>query len=144
MSGVRKIFRCALYAEVIRLRPVALSLSLIAGAQLGLSCLHCGMPCGFHALTGLPCPGCGLTRSVVALFEGRVGESIMLHPFGPLLAAGLVVALVAGILPADRRDQLARAIERVEVNTGFMPIALAVFLAMWGLRIAGVLHLAQV
>jgi hypothetical protein len=132
------------YAEVIRLRPVSLSVALIGAAQLGLSCIHCGMPCGFHAMTGLPCPGCGLTRSVMALFQGHVTDSFLLHPFGPPLLAALIVALVAGVLPAPARHRLARAIETVEAKTGITLLALVVFMLMWTLRISGVLHLAQI
>ena len=52
--------------------------------------------CPFRALTGLPCPGCGLTRSWVQLVHGDVAASLAAHPFGPLLM-GLVVALVVAV-----------------------------------------------
>jgi hypothetical protein len=41
--------------------------------------------CSFKNLTGIGCPGCGLTRSVCALSEGRVGAAIEFHAFGPLV-----------------------------------------------------------
>lgn len=37
--------------------------------------------CPFRALTGLPCPGCGMTRAFRALLKGRIGESLRLHAF---------------------------------------------------------------
>ncbi len=46
--------------------------------------------CAFHALTGLPCPGCGLTRAFCALARGHFYEAWQLHPFAfPLFAATL-------------------------------------------------------
>ncbi len=38
------------------------------------------MKCGFRKLTGLYCPGCGGTRSVVALAKGQFLTSLYYHP----------------------------------------------------------------
>ncbi len=46
--------------------------------------------CPFHALTGLDCPGCGLTRGVHALFQGDIWTA--LH-FNALLPVYLLVFL---------------------------------------------------
>lgn len=45
--------------------------------------------CPFRLLTGLPCPGCGLTRSWVYLVNGRLGDSVAANPFGLVLVAAL-------------------------------------------------------
>lgn len=37
-------------------------------------------PCVFHVVTGLYCPGCGGTRALMALLEGKVLLSICYHP----------------------------------------------------------------
>ena len=49
-----------------------------------------GWPCPLRALTGIPCPTCFLTRATVAALRGNLSESIQLHAFGPLVAAGLI------------------------------------------------------
>ena len=36
--------------------------------------------CPFHALTGVPCPGCGMTRALVAALQGHWGASVYFHP----------------------------------------------------------------
>lgn len=51
--------------------------------------------CAFHALTALPCPGCGLTRAFCAISNGQFRDAWNLHPFSfPLYAAVLVGAAV--------------------------------------------------
>lgn len=37
-------------------------------------------PCMFHRLTGLSCPGCGCTRSVLSLFSGHILCSLYYNP----------------------------------------------------------------
>ncbi len=50
--------------------------------------------CVFRALLDLPCPGCGLTRSMGALARGSLTRAIDFHPLGPVFAleAGLAWA----------------------------------------------------
>ncbi len=40
--------------------------------------------CPFHALTGLNCPGCGLTRSFHALFHGDVSTALHFNALLPV------------------------------------------------------------
>jgi len=51
-------------------------------------------PCLFRSLTGLLCPGCGITRAAHHLLHGRLAEAFhynaMAVVFGPLLLAGAV------------------------------------------------------
>lgn len=64
-----------------------------------------GLPnlCGFRALTGLPCPGCGLTRALVCCCHLRFADAAAFHPFGVLLFAGLVAATALRVTGAERR-----------------------------------------
>ncbi|BFM39148.1 DUF2752 domain-containing protein [Synechocystis sp. LKSZ1] len=41
--------------------------------------------CPFKALTGIPCPSCGLTRSFTALALGDLPSALSYHLFGPFL-----------------------------------------------------------
>ncbi|HVN03122.1 MAG TPA: DUF2752 domain-containing protein [Bryobacteraceae bacterium] len=40
--------------------------------------------CGFHWLTGLPCPLCGLTRGLFALAKGHWREALRFNALSPL------------------------------------------------------------
>jgi hypothetical protein len=52
--------------------------------------------CVFHALTGLQCPGCGLTRAMHHVLHGHFADAFRLNAFGvvfaPMVVAGAVVA----------------------------------------------------
>lgn len=49
------------------------------------SIAHLPSVCPFYQLTGLPCPGCGLTRAFVCLGHGQWRESLHWHPLGWLV-----------------------------------------------------------
>jgi hypothetical protein len=46
--------------------------------------------CIFKNITGIPCPSCGTTRSVLALFQGNISEAIFLNPMGLFMAWALI------------------------------------------------------
>lgn len=50
--------------------------------------------CITRQLAGVPCPTCGVTDSVVALLNGKPGESMSTNAFGPLV---LILMIAAGI-----------------------------------------------
>jgi hypothetical protein len=62
--------------------------------------------CFFRFLTGLPCPGCGLTRSFSCILHGEFALGYEYHPFGYILLPIFFMAAVTLFLPARRRSQL--------------------------------------
>ena len=61
---------------------------------LWLKGLHPGLPglsCPLHAITGVPCPTCFLTRATGAALSGDLSESLQWHVFGPVVAGGLLL-----------------------------------------------------
>lgn len=50
-------------------------------------------------LTGLPCPGCGITKSFIFLYDGNLLKSFYYHLFGPLAFVACIAAIV--ILTAE-------------------------------------------
>jgi hypothetical protein len=73
-----------------------------AGALLGVAVawprlpLHPPLACPLRALTGVPCPLCGMTRSVVAAMHGHLLESLRFNPAG-ILVVLLAVAMFTGV-----------------------------------------------
>ncbi len=49
--------------------------------------------CPFRLATSLPCPFCGMTRSMLALAQGDLGASMRFHPLGPVLLVMAVFGL---------------------------------------------------
>lgn len=49
--------------------------------------------CPIHALTGLDCPGCGMTRGTTALLHGHVGAAVGDNALGFLLGVPTLVVL---------------------------------------------------
>lgn len=50
--------------------------------------------CIFRALTGLPCPGCGLTHAGAFLLSGELKKSLIWHPFLLPIVITLILELV--------------------------------------------------
>jgi hypothetical protein len=84
-----------------------------------------GVPlCPFAALTGVPCPGCGLSRAALALLSGDVAAAFHFHPL-------VFVALPVLVFVTTTRR------ERLSVFAG---LALgAMMVAVWIARFEGAL-----
>jgi len=69
-------------------------------------------PCAFHFVTGLHCPGCGLTRMLHALVHGDVARAWSMNPLAmialPLLSMMLVQWWLARPLLPSWLDRCAR------------------------------------
>lgn len=53
-----------------------------------------GIPCIWRSLTGYPCPGCGLTRSLASISEFQFVDSIKFNPQGLLITFLVFIALI--------------------------------------------------
>jgi len=87
--------------------------------------------CGFRKLAGLPCVGCGGTRSARALAAGRIGESIRFNP-GVVLGVGATLAwTVSGCSRYLRRVPLPRPSEQNRRMGRNALLAAALLLLNW-------------
>jgi hypothetical protein len=59
--------------------------------QLGLP------PCSFAAMTGYPCPTCGMTTAYACLVRGQLIEAVRASIFGTVLAAGTAALVILGL-----------------------------------------------
>ncbi|MEA3409417.1 MAG: DUF2752 domain-containing protein, partial [Candidatus Eisenbacteria bacterium] len=58
------------------------ALGIVAAALPGIE--NGPVVCPFRAVTGLPCPTCGLTRVAHSLMRGDVGRALAINPFDAL------------------------------------------------------------
>lgn len=76
----------------MRLPPWGRNLILLV-AIFGLVYLL-GVPCVFHSVTGLQCPGCGVTHMILALlrldFSAAWGHNPYIMVAGPILAVAVI------------------------------------------------------
>lgn len=75
------------------LRGLGIVLLLGLGYALWGSVTGLWLPCPFHALTGLECPGCGVTRMCLALLRLDFAAAWSANP-GLLLLSPLILVLV--------------------------------------------------
>ncbi len=61
------------------------------GAVLLLPVLSIAPSCVFRTLTGLPCPTCGSTRSMVCLVHGDLSGALMMNPLTTLTLIAAVL-----------------------------------------------------
>ena len=66
-----------------------------------------GVPvCLFRAISGLPCPGCGLTRGLSSLVQGHPAAAFDYHPFAFLVLPLLGMLALHSFLPRAARQRL--------------------------------------
>jgi hypothetical protein len=55
--------------------------------------------CPFHAVTGLLCPGCGMTRAFISIAQLKLKDAIYFNPFSIPLLSVMVIYLCYGKTP---------------------------------------------
>jgi hypothetical protein len=50
--------------------------------------------CPLKMLTGFPCPGCGITKSLVYFYQGDLQKSLYYHILGPFVVAFCIATIV--------------------------------------------------
>ncbi len=100
--------------------------------------LNVGSICAFHNVFGLPCPGCGLTRSFVSMGHGLFMESYRWHPLGPVLFVMAIIYFLASLLFIKKLPPL-KIDSRLQVGA-LLSLALVMFV-FWGLRLDGIFPL---
>lgn len=128
-AGAFRFSDGAVILSLVSLAILVTSLVLPAGGFPGID------TCAFHALTGLSCPSCGLTRAFCAISRGHFREAWSLHPFSFLFYA-LVLAGVAAPWLSRRYPALTGGTAALTLR-GFVLALAAALLAYGGWRAKG-------
>ena len=92
--------------------------------------------CPFRALTGYPCPGCGMTRAFSAIAHGELWRAVRYNPLSPLLFLALIavwVGAAATILNWPRARAWVASLRPSALMTN---VLLVIVLAWWVARLA--------
>ena len=122
-------------ASILRERMVVLGLAVISILHVVLTFLGLpGWECPLLQTTGIPCPGCGLSRSMVLFLTGKWKESLALHLFGPFFLFLIVSTGIIAVLPSRYRTSVVNKIQVIEERTGVSAVFLISLILYWCLR----------
>jgi len=129
----------SVFSDLISDRRAA---AIIAGAgvlHIGLSMAGFSLwSCPIRAATGVPCPGCGLTRATLELLRGDLAGSLRTHAFAPVFLGALTFMLVTLFLPERYRKSLLSTLRDCEVRTGLTAWVLFGLMLYWAIRLMGI------
>ena len=120
-SAASKPLFTPVLAPVMQRRWIMALLGTVTLFQVALTALDLpAWQCPLKATLGIACPGCGLTRAMVLLAEGKWLAAIQLHAFAPI-GLGIGLLLVSGILlPAKWRHRVTERLAAFEKRSGIM------------------------
>jgi hypothetical protein len=96
--------------------------------QLGLP------PCGFLLVTGLPCPGCGLTTCFTYMVHGDVVGAASANPFGVMLWLVSAATMVLGAVGFVRGLPVIDTLDRLQADKWAILLSVS-SLTVWGVRV---------
>ncbi|HJQ70540.1 MAG TPA: DUF2752 domain-containing protein [Blastocatellia bacterium] len=123
-------------SPLIESRVMAAVITSAAAIQCALTAVgSAGWQCPILSVLGVPCPGCGLSRAIIALARGDWQTSFALHAFAPLFAFALALMGASTLLPAGPRRALIMKVESLERRTGLTAVLLIAFMIYWLIRL---------
>ena len=135
---IEKIWYQPTFSSILEKRTENMALLGVGVLQVGLHLAGLpGWACPFKQLTGIPCPGCGLTTATGQLFHGNFLASIQTHAFAPIFLVAFMIMALAIILPKIYSENLVTWLSRLESKTGFTAWILTLLMFYWFVRLWG-------
>lgn len=92
--------------------------------------------CAFRGVTGLPCPGCGLTRSFCAMGKGELARAFEFHALGPALFAAACAYWARAVAAVAGSHAVVRRFDSLVARARLPLVALVLLCAVWAANIA--------
>lgn len=84
--------------------------------------------CPFYNLFKIPCPGCGLTRSMLAIFRLDIKGSIDANVLGiPLLILFLIYGILLGLGKESILDEFFKKNKRIVISLSLMILGITYY-----------------
>jgi hypothetical protein len=93
--------------------------------------------CPFRALTGYPCPGCGMTRAFSAIAHGEPLRAVIYNPLSPVLFIAALLVWASAAATLLNLHSVREALARLRPSTLACHLFLGVMLIWWVVRLAG-------
>ena len=131
-----QIWHTPVFSNLLENRRDGLVIFGAGALHLGLSLAGLpGWSCPFLAATGIPCPGCGLTRATMALVRGDFAQSFQIHAFAPIFLFALLVMFLTLVLPESKRYNIVKKISSFESSSGITAWILSLLMLYWVFRL---------
>lgn len=93
-------------------------------------------PCAFRYVTGLPCPGCGMTTAVTHAAHGHFIRSFLTQPAGFVLGVALWCTVPIMVYAGWRRLPVAAVVPRAPRHPwGWGVVAIPLLLVAWAYKL---------
>ncbi len=112
-------------------KPLTWTVAATVGA-VSLAASTGATTCPVYLTTGVPCPGCGMSRAGVSLVKGDVAGAFDMHPLIFVVALLAIVGAVILVLPHNTRTKLWQKMERFMVP--FSILFAASLILVWVVR----------
>jgi len=123
-------------AALLRNRRFGLILTGALSLHIIFFLLHLPLwECPFFKVTGLPCPGCGLTRACLLLLQGDVHAAMKFHAFAPVFVLLISMMMIATVLPKTVTEPFIQKAEILERKTGVTLIIFSGLILYWLARL---------
>jgi TRAP-type C4-dicarboxylate transport system permease large subunit len=126
------------HADRRRIGAAGLAGGTLAGTLL-LAFFPAGMPfCLFRLLFHVPCPGCGMTRSLISFWRADWLLSLRYHPLGIPIFMLCIYLLVISFFhrPLAHTSHTVPRFLRLLQHPGIARTLLGLILGLWGVRLA--------
>lgn len=92
--------------------------------------------CPFRAMTGLPCPGCGLTRAFCAIGRGEIERALHFNIISPIVFLGAVVVWLYAVSVLLKIDPLRDLLARLRPGARVWQATLVLLAVWWVVRLS--------
>jgi Protein of unknown function (DUF2752) len=93
--------------------------------------------CPFRAVTGLPCPGCGMTRAFCSIGHGELYQAFGYNALAPFVFAAALLLWAHALATLLKLERPRAALERLRPTQRATRLMLAVTILWWVARLCG-------